>query len=103
MTSQFPSFYDVRNVINSSSKLKTHQLMNNFQTVNIKMIVFPFFLFPIFSPGRPIVRQHTPKYDVLPSPPDKEAIGKGKPSLCERLRLRFLKKMYKKKKNYKKL
>ena len=75
--------------------------MNNFQTVNIKMFIF--IPIPIFSPGRPIVRQHTPKYDVLPSPPDKEAIGKGKPSLCERLRLRFLKKMYKKRKNYKKL
>ena len=32
---QFPSFYDVRNVINSSSKLKTHQLLNNIQSVNM--------------------------------------------------------------------
>merc|ERR1711963_144505 len=45
MTSQFPSFYDVRNVINSSSKLKTHQLLNNIQSVNMFNILILYLYY----------------------------------------------------------
>ena len=47
MTSQFPSFYDVRNVINSSSKLKTHQLLNNIQSVNMFPILILYLYYKI--------------------------------------------------------